>query len=179
MAGIEAFPVQDILRLVEHHGGLEPRIFGSRARGDARTDSDLDLLIKAGPRMSLFDVIGLQQDLEELLGIHIEVVTEGSLHPLLREEIIAEARPSLPRNDDRILLYDIRRAAERIVTYTTGGRAEFLNSPMIQDAVIRNLEIVGEAGGKVSEPARTGCRRCRGGAPLCQHEVRHFPAPNH
>lgn len=51
------------------------------------------MLIKAGPRMSLFDLIGLQRELEDLLGIGVEVVTEGSLHPLLRDDILAEARP--------------------------------------------------------------------------------------
>ena len=51
-------------------------------------------------------------------------------------------------------MYDIRLAVERIMNYTAGGRAEFLKNPMIQDAVIRNLEIVGEAGGKLSEAAK-------------------------
>lgn len=90
---MEELPLSEIARLVEKYGGLEPRIFGSRARGDARPDSDLDLLIKAGPRMSLFDLSGLQRDLEDLVGIKVEVVTEGALHPLLRDDILAEARP--------------------------------------------------------------------------------------
>lgn len=51
-------------------------------------------------------------------------------------------------------MYDIQRAAERIMRYTAGGRAEFIKSPMIQDAVIRNLEIVGEAGGRLSQAAK-------------------------
>lgn len=58
------------------------------------------------------------------------------------------------RDDDRVLLYDIERAAGRILDYTTGGRDEFLSGPMVQDAVIRNLEIIGEASGKLSEEAK-------------------------
>jgi uncharacterized protein with HEPN domain len=56
----------------------------------------------------------------------------------------------LPRKDDRILIYDIEQAIGRILDYTRGGRAEFLSAPIIQDAVIRNLEIVGEAGAQMS-----------------------------
>lgn len=90
---MDGLPLSEIVRLVEEHGGLEPRIFGSRARGEERADSDLDLLIKAGPRMSLLDIIGLEQDLEDLLSMRVEVVTEGGLHPLLRDDILREARP--------------------------------------------------------------------------------------
>ncbi len=49
------------------------------------------------------------------------------------------------RDDDRVLIYDIQRAIERVIHYTTGGRNEFFSNPMVQDAVIRNLEIIGEA----------------------------------
>lgn len=96
MPEIDVFPTEEIARLVEVHGGLDPRVFGSRARGDARPDSDLDLLIKAGPTMSLLDLARLELDLEDLLGISVEVVTEAALHPLLRDDILAEARPLHP-----------------------------------------------------------------------------------
>jgi predicted nucleotidyltransferase len=85
---IEAFPISEILRIVGEHGGLNPRVFGSRAKGDAREDSDLDLLIKAGPTMSLLDVGAIQVEVEQLLGIPVQVVTEGALHPLLRQDVL-------------------------------------------------------------------------------------------
>jgi uncharacterized protein with HEPN domain len=47
--------------------------------------------------------------------------------------------------DDRLYLEHIREAIDKIVTYTTDGREEFLRRPMIQDAVVRNFEIIGEA----------------------------------
>jgi predicted nucleotidyltransferase len=93
VAGIEPFPTDEVLRILKEYGGSNARVFGSRARADAREDSDLDLLIKAGPTMSLWDVAGIQGQVENLLGIPVQVVTEDALHPLLREDILAEAKP--------------------------------------------------------------------------------------
>jgi len=56
-------------------------VFGSVARGEARPDSDLDLLVDFEPGTSLFDHIGLFQDLEELLGVRVEVITRSVLKP--------------------------------------------------------------------------------------------------
>ena len=56
--------------------------------------------------------------------------------------------------DNRIYLLQIVDFISRIEAYTTGGRDEFMNSPMIQDAVIHNFEIIGEAAKQVSEPVK-------------------------
>ena len=93
MLDINGIEVEEVLRVAKSHGATSVRVFGSRARGDARSDSDLDLLITARPGTSLLDVIAMQQDLEDLLGLKVEVVTEPALHPLLRDDILAEAKP--------------------------------------------------------------------------------------
>ena len=56
-------------------------VFGSVARGEARPDSDLDLLVDFEPGTSLLDHVGLFQDLEELLGVGVDVVTRSALKP--------------------------------------------------------------------------------------------------
>jgi uncharacterized protein with HEPN domain len=61
----------------------------------------------------------------------------------------------LPPRDDRVLLYDIRQSVARIRQYTSEGREAFFNSSMIQDAVIRNLEIIGEAASKLPADTKT------------------------
>ena len=82
-----------MMRIAARHGASNLRVFGSRARGDSNELSDLDLLVDLGPRRSLIDQIGLKQDLEELLGCGVDVVTERALSPYLRDRILAEARP--------------------------------------------------------------------------------------
>jgi len=56
--------------------------------------------------------------------------------------------------DARLYLADIRDAVEKILRYTSGGRREFFADPMLQDAVIRNVEVMGEAARKVSDETR-------------------------
>lgn len=81
----------DILRIAQRHGAFNLRLFGSVARGDERLDSDLDMLVELEPGRSLVDRIALKQDLEDLLGREIDVVTEQSLHPQIRENVRQEA----------------------------------------------------------------------------------------
>jgi len=82
---------QDILRLATQHGARNVRVFGSLARGEARPDSDVDILITLEPERSLLDLIGLQQDLEDLLGCKVDVVTEASVSPYIRPQVLQDA----------------------------------------------------------------------------------------
>jgi predicted nucleotidyltransferase len=86
-------PAEQILELAKRFGVTNVRVFGSRARGDATSDSDLDLLVEYTDGTSLLDVIGFEQELEELLGVKVETVSERALHPIIRDRILAEAVP--------------------------------------------------------------------------------------
>ncbi len=83
----------EILRLAESHGATRVRVFGSAARRESRPDSDLDLLVELGPGRSLLDLIAIKQDLEDLLGRQVDVVTEAAVSPYMREHVLAEAVP--------------------------------------------------------------------------------------
>lgn len=82
-----------ILRLAASRGARNVRVFGSVARGEAREDSDIDLLIDVESGRSLLDVIGLWLDLQELLGRKVDLLTEGGVNRHLRDTILSEARP--------------------------------------------------------------------------------------
>lgn len=82
-----------ILRLAREHGAHNVRIFGSAARGEETGDSDLDVLVEMEEGRSLIDHVALKQDLEELLGQEVDVVTEASLHPRMCERVLREAIP--------------------------------------------------------------------------------------
>jgi predicted nucleotidyltransferase len=83
----------DILDLADRHGATEVRIFGSVARGEASADSDVDFLVKMAPDRSLLDHVALWQDLEDLLGRKVDLVSEKALHRLMRDQILREAVP--------------------------------------------------------------------------------------
>jgi len=80
-----------ILELANRHGARNVRVFGSIVRGDARSNSDIDLLVEIEPGRTLLDLIALEQDLEELLGLPVDVLTDGGLSPYLQQRILAEA----------------------------------------------------------------------------------------
>ena len=70
-----------------------PRIFGSVLHGVDQDGSDLDLLVDALPGATLFDLGGLQGELEDLLGVRVDVLTPGDLPPKFRQQVLAEAQP--------------------------------------------------------------------------------------
>ena len=84
---------QEILAIAAKHGAYNVRIFGSVARGEAKTESDLDLLVSMEKGRSLLDLIGFCQDVEDLFGCKVDVVTDGGLSPYLKDRIYAEAIP--------------------------------------------------------------------------------------
>jgi len=68
------------------------RVFGSVGRGEADAH-DLDLLVEIAEDRNLFDLIAFSQELEDVLGIDVDVFTEAGLSPYLRERIVSEAVP--------------------------------------------------------------------------------------
>lgn len=69
------------------------RVFGSVLHGTDQDDSDLDLLVDALPGATLLDLGGLQDDLESLLGIHVDLLTPSDLPLKFRAKVLAEAQP--------------------------------------------------------------------------------------
>ena len=82
---------ETILRVAASHGARDVRVFGSRMRGTARPDSDVDILVKLEAGRSLLDLIAIKQDLEDLLGCKVDVVTEAAISPYMREQVLNEA----------------------------------------------------------------------------------------
>ena len=83
----------EILDLAGRYGAKNVRIFGSAARGEGGPASDVDLLVDMEKGRNLLDLVGFWQDLEELLGCRVDVITDGGMSPYLRERIYAEALP--------------------------------------------------------------------------------------
>jgi uncharacterized protein len=83
---------KDILRVSRQHGALRVRIFGSVARGQANVTSDLDILVDMEPRSSLLDLVAIKQDLEDMLGCKVDIVTESAISPYVREDVLKEAK---------------------------------------------------------------------------------------
>jgi uncharacterized protein len=84
---------EDILRVASKRGAYNIRVFGSVARGEADSKSDIDLLVDLEPGRSLFDLGGLLMDLQDLLGQNVDVVTERGLRERIRARVLKEAIP--------------------------------------------------------------------------------------
>ena len=83
---------QAILQLAGKHGAYNVRVFGSVARGDAGPESDIDFVVDVQPWVGL-EFFGLWDELEDLLGREVDLVTEQSLKPGVRARILQEAQP--------------------------------------------------------------------------------------
>ena len=69
----------EIETLVRRHRGVSVSVFGSVARGDFTSTSDIDFLVEFEPTSSLLDLIHLEEALQDLLGVDVDVVSAGAL----------------------------------------------------------------------------------------------------
>ena len=83
----------EILQVCAKYGARNVRVFGSVARGEADAQSDIDLLVEFEPNRSLLDHAGLWVELQELLGVKVDVVSERGLKPRIRQRVLQEAIP--------------------------------------------------------------------------------------
>lgn len=78
---------EKLCSILERHGARRIAIFGSMARGEARADSDVDVLVEFSDRKSLIDLVRIERELSEALGMKADLLTEKSISPYLIEDI--------------------------------------------------------------------------------------------
>lgn len=81
----------EILQIAARHGARNVRVFGSAARAEDGAASDVDLLVDMEEGRSFLDLVALWQDLEDLLGRKVDVITDGGVSPYLKDRIYSEA----------------------------------------------------------------------------------------
>jgi predicted nucleotidyltransferase len=84
---------EKIMEICQKHGVSDLRVFGSLARGEGTEQSDVDFLVEVGPVHSPWFPAGFVADLEDLLGVPVDVVTRDSLHWFIKDRVLEEARP--------------------------------------------------------------------------------------
>jgi predicted nucleotidyltransferase len=83
----------EILRLAELHGCRNVRVFGSVASGETKPGSDVDFLVDLEKGRGLLDLGGLLCDLQDLLGVEVDLIESDGIHPNIRDRVLAEAMP--------------------------------------------------------------------------------------
>ena len=134
---------ETILRIAQQHNANNVRVFGSVVRGEEKENSDIDLLVSFQPGASLLDQVGLMNELREILGKKVDVISDRALNPYIRDKILKEAQPIWKIV---VCILTIRDCIQRIKEYTIGyDKDTFLKDHKTQDAVIRNIEVIGQA----------------------------------
>ena len=85
--------LESVRAVIARHPVGNPRVFGSVARGEDDEKSDLDLLADPNEKASLFDLAGLEQELSDLLGVRVDVLTPGAVGPRIAASVYRDARP--------------------------------------------------------------------------------------
>ena len=84
---------RELLDVLRRHGVTDPEIFGSVARGDDREGSDLDLLVDFAPGTDILDILGIQRELEEVLGTAVDLVPRNAVKERVRTHAARDALP--------------------------------------------------------------------------------------
>lgn len=147
-------------------------LFGSALRADFGPDSDIDMLIEYAPeaKIDAYAILRQQADLGKLIGRPVDLGTPQSLSPYIRQEVIDSAEPlydvdgiypsrrkPVPKkpDKDRLRLLDMRDAAEDAINIASGyTRVDIEKIRMLQLALVKSVEIIGEAARHVSEETR-------------------------
>jgi uncharacterized protein with HEPN domain/predicted nucleotidyltransferase len=155
---------EEIRAIVEAHGASNPRVFGSVRYGVDTSESDIDLLVDPEPNLSLFDLAAIQGDLRELLGVEVDVLTPNGLPERIRARVLAEAEaivegdygsggnPSMRDKTRRLPDYieDILKEIDLVKEFISGvSREDFIRTRIVQHAVVRSIEVVGEASANI------------------------------
>lgn len=134
--------------ILKKYGIKKAGIFGSSARGESVVN-DLDLLVKIDKKISLLEFIGIQQELEDTLGMKVDLVEYDAIKPALKDEILQDEKPVLWAKENltsTFRLQDILESISHIQRFLEGvSEDEFYENVEKQDAVLRRLEIIGEA----------------------------------
>jgi len=82
---------KEITAIVERYGAYNVRVVGSVARGEAGPDSDIDLLMTIPPKRSVFDLVGLWMDLQELLGRPVSIIPDSIDNEAFEQSVLKDA----------------------------------------------------------------------------------------
>jgi uncharacterized protein len=83
---------EQLLTFATQFNTTNPRVFGSVARGTDTKASDLDLMVDTLPGTTLFQLGGLQEALQTLLGCRVDVVSSAGLPPQIKQQLLTESR---------------------------------------------------------------------------------------
>ena len=82
-----------IKEIVEKYHAKNARLFGSTLRGEDKEGSDVDILVDPTDLTTLSDIGGIQEELSDLLGVHVDVLTPSALPKAWKAEVLKAARP--------------------------------------------------------------------------------------
>lgn len=86
--------IKEIAEPILRRRGVEfAGVFGSYARGEANAKSDIDLLVRLSEPLSLIELVGLERELSEALGVKVDIVTEKSLHRYIAPFVFQDLKP--------------------------------------------------------------------------------------